>query len=329
MSNLSLERLLFDPSAPADGPNIGSYLIGSGGTVISETGTALDVNIDGATGLAIFAEDAAAAGGADGQSVLMVRQDTLATDTSTDGDYSWFKGNAKGELYVIDSDGNALLTTIDADTGAILTDTNAMVVDLAAIEVLITAGNVDLAAMEVLLTSIDADTSSIAVDTAAMVVDLAAIEALLITIDADTSSIAVDTAAMVVDLAAIEVLLTSIDADTSTIAGDTTSIDALLTAAVDALGRVTVNDSPNNAIEDTAVSVLATATALPQLANRTRMFIQNNGDKSIFVGKAAVTTANGLEVSKGGTLILEAGPALAFFAISASGTQDVRVLELS
>ena len=39
------------------------------------------------------------------------------------------------QLDVRDDDAVALLTTIDADTGAILSDTNALVVDLAAIEV--------------------------------------------------------------------------------------------------------------------------------------------------------------------------------------------------
>ena len=53
------------------------------------------------------------------------------------------------------------------------------VVDLAAMVV-------DLAAIEVLLGTIDADTAAIATDTAAMVVDLAAIEVLLGTIDNDT-----------------------------------------------------------------------------------------------------------------------------------------------
>lgn len=259
MSNLSLERLLFDPSDPTEGPLMGSYLLGSGGAVISETGTALDVNIASAGGLGVYAEDSAAAGGELGQSVLLVRQDTLAISTSDDGDFGQFKSSDLGELYVKDSGANALLATIDADTSAILLDTNAMVVDLAA----------------------------------------------------------------------IEVLLTSIDVDTSTIAGDTTSIDALLTAAVDALGRVTVNDSPNNAIANVALPVLTSATALPTLANRTRLLIQNNGTKSIFIGDSGVTLLNGIEVAKGATLILEAGPGLAFFAIADTSTQDVRIIELS
>ena len=67
-------------------------------------------------------------------------------------------------------------------------------VDHAANEVLLTAANVDHAANEVLLTSMDADTAALVVDVAAIEVDLAAIE---VTQDA-----------LVVDLAAIEVLQT-------------------------------------------------------------------------------------------------------------------------
>jgi len=174
---------------------VGSYLIGAGGSVISSTGTYLDVNVAGITDLAIYAEDSASASGDDLQAVGLVRQDTLATSTSADGDYGNFKSNAKGELYVKDADATALLNTIDTDTGAIA----------------VSVGSVDtkLTATNALLTTIDADTGLIAVDTAAMVVDLAAIEVLLTGIDVDTDAISTNT---------------------STIAGDTTSMDATLTA---------------------------------------------------------------------------------------------------
>lgn len=52
----------------------------------------------------------------------------------------------------------SLLTTIDADTGAMATD-------LAALETLVTAGNVDLAAIEVLLTTLAAAVTSNVVQT--------------------------------------------------------------------------------------------------------------------------------------------------------------------
>lgn len=57
------------------------------------------------------AEDAAAVSGDQGIQSLLVRQDTLASSTSADGDYGSFKSNAAGELYVTDA---ALRTTISA-----------------------------------------------------------------------------------------------------------------------------------------------------------------------------------------------------------------------
>lgn len=46
MSNLSLERLLFNAAAPTDGPLIGSYLIGAGGSVLTETNVGADYGLD-------------------------------------------------------------------------------------------------------------------------------------------------------------------------------------------------------------------------------------------------------------------------------------------
>ena len=58
--------------------------------------------------------------------------------------------------------------------GTIDSDTNDIKTDMAAIEVLLTAANVDHAANEVLLTGIDADTNAIKVDMAAIEVLLTA-----------------------------------------------------------------------------------------------------------------------------------------------------------
>ena len=99
----------------------------------------------------------------------------------TDGDTGPLQVNANGNLIV----------DLSATDNAVL---DAMVVDLAAIEVLLTAANVDHAANEVLLTGIDADTDAIKTDMAAIEVlltaanvDHAANEALLTTIDSDTN----------------------------------------------------------------------------------------------------------------------------------------------
>lgn len=73
------------------------------------TGNQLVINADGSINANVDvsvvtgsdkAEDAASANGDIGTYVLAVRQDTLASSTSTDGDYASFKVNAAGALYV-------------------------------------------------------------------------------------------------------------------------------------------------------------------------------------------------------------------------------------
>lgn len=47
----------------------------------------------------VYAEDSAATSGDNGVSVLAVRQDTIASSTSTDGDYGWVKQDSLGAQY--------------------------------------------------------------------------------------------------------------------------------------------------------------------------------------------------------------------------------------
>jgi len=76
---------------------------------VSDGTNSLVINADGSINVnadidivngAEKAEDAAHASGDIGQYVLAVRQDTLASSTSADGDYASFKVNAQGALYV-------------------------------------------------------------------------------------------------------------------------------------------------------------------------------------------------------------------------------------
>lgn len=157
---------------------------------------------------------------------------TPSTDSIYADDADWTDGSSKhtlvGGLYqsspqsITDGDVGPFQVDVNGRLGVALSPTDnavldAMVVDLAAIEVLLTAANVDHAANEVLLTGIDADTNAIKVD-------MAAIEVLLTGIDADTDAIKTDAAAIEVlltaanvDHAANEALLTTIDSDTNDI----------------------------------------------------------------------------------------------------------------
>ena len=117
-------------------------------------------------------------------------------------------------------------------------------------------------------------------------------------------------------------------------------MDGLLTALsasndrYDLLGdlyrRTWVNMAPNVGSSYEAATVTGTAAELVATpsAGRTHILIQNNGTKDIYLGDdGSVTTANGIRVSKDSSIELPWGEDLNIFAISSSGSQDVRILE--
>ena len=160
--------------------------------------------------------------------------------------------------------------------GEVIIDNAAMLTDLAAMEVLLTAANVDHAANEALLITIDADTNAIKTNTAAIEVsadaliaanhtDLVAIDAVLDTIKIDTEAIETATEAIQTDAAAIEVLLTAanvdhaanevlltgIDADTNAMKVDLAAIEILLTAIDADTNTIQTNTGTSDAFLDT------------------------------------------------------------------------------
>ena len=155
-------------------------------TVADGSGTNTVPLVDAAGNLQIdIVSSALPSGGATAanQSTIIGHVDgleTLITSTNSKIDtLDAVQDNALTKLGEIETTNNAnqvLLGTIDADTDAIKTD-------MAAIEVLLTAANVDHAANEALLTTIDSDTNDIKTDIAALEVlstaanvDLAEIE---------------------------------------------------------------------------------------------------------------------------------------------------------
>ena len=86
-----------------------------GTTNATFTGSSLNVNITGgASAGQQYAEDTAHVDGDLGTLALVVRQDTLAASTDTDGDYAALKVNAAGALYVSVS-GSVVVTATDLD----------------------------------------------------------------------------------------------------------------------------------------------------------------------------------------------------------------------
>lgn len=87
-----------------------------GTTNASFTGSSLNVNITGgASSGTEYAEDSAHVSGNLGSLALVVRQDTLAASTDTDGDYAALKVNAAGALYVSISNASIAVTATDLD----------------------------------------------------------------------------------------------------------------------------------------------------------------------------------------------------------------------
>lgn len=283
MSSLSLERLLFDSGNPADGPSIGSYLIGAGGNVLTETNVGadygLDVNVINAS-LVVSATDF----------------DIRSLNVATDGDH----------VYIMDSTGTNALD-IDA-SGYITANIN---------------GNVTVTATDLDIRDLTHVSDSIKVGDGT---DFLAVNADgSINVNLTDDGIADDAADSGNPL---KVGSRGYDASSALTALSASGDRADLLS--DLYRRVFVNSASNIGQAQAAVTVGTTAvqlTASP-LAGRTGLIIQNNGNKSIFVGDSGVTTSDGLEVGKGGSLHLEAGEVIDLYAISTNAGQDVRIFEI-
>lgn len=78
------------------------------------------------------------------------------------------------------------------------------------------------------------------------------------------------------------------------------------------------------------VTTTATKIIASNLANRRKVIVQNLGNKDMFFGhNNSVTTATGIRISAGSSAELEFGPSLDLYGITASGTADVRYLEVA
>lgn len=85
------------------------------------------LRVTGGGGGTEYTEDAAAAANPVGTALILVREDARAGSlTTTDNDNVALRGNNNGEAYVIDTDANAKLSTIDTDTGTIAGDTTSI-----------------------------------------------------------------------------------------------------------------------------------------------------------------------------------------------------------
>lgn len=96
--------------------------------------------------------------------------------------------------------------------------------------------------------------------------------------------------------------------------------------------RIYVNDTPNIAGSNAAVSIDATSGGVAcfaaPLAGRRLAFLQNRGSDSVYLGFGTVTTSNGIEVPPGATFRELLGPDLALKGIAATA-QDCRAMQVA
>jgi|GEM_PF-6390471 len=91
---------------------------------------------------------------------------------------------------------------------------------------------------------------------------------------------------------------------------------------------------PNSTLVTNGVTVGTSAVRIDTgLSGRRAILIVNNGSATIYVGASDVTASTGagagIPVAPGGALQADLGPAIAVYAVAASGSQDVRVWEAS
>jgi hypothetical protein len=143
---------------------------------------------------------------------------------------------------------NALLTTIDGVLDAIKVDTGALVVDVAAIEVLITTTNSLLTTIDGVLDAIKLDTANldVALSTVATEVTLNSLLTAFNNEDfASQTTLAAILACLCTDENSVRNLIQSIDADTGNIATSTANIDTTLTPATRTHNTVSATGAGN------------------------------------------------------------------------------------
>lgn len=272
----------------------------------------------------VYAEDSAASSGDLAAAILLVRQDTLATSTSADGDYGHFKSTSLGELYTHDASANASLDAIEADADSIRQELEALSHLEDSAHVSGDAGIMSLAVRN------DAGTSLVSANGDYAPLSLDANGNLRIAGSISIASQFAEDSAHTNADSGLHMLAVRKDALSSNVGADGDYASILQWSE----GSIKTVDIPNIAPLQQQITVGTTAVALPasSLANRRALLIQNNSSVSIFIGSATVTTSGatgGIEVPKNSSFQLEVGPACVMYAIAGSAGNNIRVLELS
>lgn len=108
--------------------------------------------------------------------------------------------------------------------------------------------------------------------------------------------------------------------------------DGTDTLGINTDGSINVRPPLTTAATYGAQSVTTTATKIiaTNLANRSKVIVQNLGTKDVYFGhNNSVTAATGIKIGAGASAELDFGPTLDCYAITSNGTSDVRYLEVA
>lgn len=289
---------------------------------VSSGGTYKPLNLDASGNLKVSGsfsttftaehnEDDPAVSGDSGIFTLLVRQDTLATSTSADGDYGAFKSNAKGELYTKDTDTLAQLVLIKGDTASIATSSGT------------TATNTTSIASSSSTTA--TNTGTIATNTGTTATNTGTIASTLTALSKAEDAVhsSGDTG--------IQALAVRKDAQGSNVSSDGDYASLLQWSE----GSLKVVDIANGTILQQQVSVTSTAAQVPasNLANRKTLMLQNTGSNKLYIGSSTVTSSGataGIELAANSFMELECGPAVNVYAVKVGATgSSLNVLEMA
>lgn len=98
----------------------------------------------------------------------------------------------------------------------------------------------------------------------------------------------------------------------------------------DALGRTYSNEAAQSAVfASRAIATTATDIVVSDLANRTRILLQNTGGNTVFIGLSGVTTGSGIRLDRDASVELAVGPQVDLYAIASGGSSTLRVAEFA
>lgn len=314
---LNKDQLVLDTAALAESDNVGAYIRAADGTLITKTTVggkdALDVNVVSAIDISLsHTTDSIAIG--DGTDLLAINADGSinAVVSATNLDirdlaFATDKVDVSGSTVALDATTLAALETINVGNNVTVQATS---LDIRALAY--GTDNVAIKGATGNQLAINADGSINAVVDVQVSNGSDKLE--------DSAHVSGDVGTYILSVRE-DVLSTSTSAS-----GDYQSVKT------DALGRTYVNGSAQTAAFS-AVAVDATVGGVDlvatDLANRRKILIQNVSSKAIFIGNSGVTVSTGIKVPAASSAEFEVSENCNLFGITASGSADVRIMEIA